>query len=423
MAALIIAAAPLLNACSHAGPPRGTPSGGPTVEYPDTGLDDIHSLDIYLDGVTLHALLSGIRSSQRAPELVYLRSDDGGASWSSPMRLASAAAGPAAARRGNDVQLAASGDRIVALWRVAGPAPGVTQIATALSRDGGHTWRSGPNPGGTNDGVDQGYAGLAADRSGRFHLIWLDDREETGRSQGLRYARSSDGGHHWAGHTTIDTATCTCCWTTLVSGSDETLEVLYRDVEPHDMALAHSRDGGSNWHHAGPVGRFGWDFTGCPHAGGGLAITRTSGFTSIDSVVWTGAESALGLYHLRSTNGGRTWTAPHPLTAGQATHSDIAALDPSRLAAAWEAPAARGVAIVVSRSADHGHTWSRPEPLSSTGHYASHPRIVATRFGFRAFWTERREQGTTRWATARVGDTVAVEKGAPGAAHAVVGLH
>lgn len=285
-------------------------------------------------------------------------------------------------------------------WRVEGAFPGMGRIATAFSDDGGRTWQMGPNPAAEDNGIDQGYMDLVADRLGHFHLVWLDDREETGRYQGLRYAGSSDGGRHWTGHQTIDAATCTCCWTTLASASNGALYALYRDVDPRDMALARLADGAEIWRRLGPVGRFDWQFTGCPSAGGGLAVSGGAGATILNSVVWTGSERAPGLYHLRSADGGRTWTTPFPLGDGHAMHSDVAALDRDHIAAVWEVVAPRGTTIFMAQSADGGRTWSSPQPLSSAGLHANHPRVLATRFGFRVFWTEKLDDGATRWATA-----------------------
>src|SRR3712207_7239577 len=51
--------------------------------------------------------------------------------------------------------------------------------------------------------------------------------------------------------------------------------LLYRDKNPRDMALVASADAGATWGEPVRVGRFDWDFDGCPHVGGGLATAQT----------------------------------------------------------------------------------------------------------------------------------------------------
>lgn len=101
-------------ACSGSGPPPARESPASVIDRKTAGLDDIQSMDAYVDGAALHALIAGNRPGQTAPEVVYLRSEDGGSSWSSAIALAGTAAGVVTGRRGNDVQIAAAGDHLVA---------------------------------------------------------------------------------------------------------------------------------------------------------------------------------------------------------------------------------------------------------------------------------------------------------------------
>ncbi len=267
----------------------------------------------------------------------YLHSPDGGRTWSDPIAVSHPTAPPVCARHGNDVQIAAAGPNLVAAWPVETELPGLGRLATAFSRDGGKTWESGPNPAGDPAidhpagvdrpaEVDQGYTDLAVDRLGVFHLVWLDDRAETGRHSGVRYTRSADGGRHWAPSMTLDPSSCTCCWLALASAEDGDPAVLYRDHAPHDMALLRATGGGLRWRRAGTVGAFGWEFEGCPHAGGALVMRGGEPARTIDSLIWTGREPNYGLYHLRSTDDGHHFGAPIRLGDRHAREGDIAAL-------------------------------------------------------------------------------------------------
>jgi hypothetical protein len=398
----------VLAACTQ-GPEGPAVSDRPAAKpsfLATAALPDLQSMDVYVAGGTLHALVAGAtETGSRA--VYYLRSPDGGRSWSDLAAVSQPSAPPVSARHGNDVQIAAAGDRLVAAWPVEAGLPGLGRVATAFSANGGKTWEPGPNPAASEIGagsidpvyidIDQGYIDLAADRLGHFHLVWLDDRAETGRHSGVRYTRSLDGGRHWAPDTS------TCCRLALASAEDGRLAVLYRDYAPHDMALLGSADLGISWRREGAVGAFGWAFQGCPHAGGALVMTGGTANDqdeTLDALVWTGREPVLGLYYLRSNDGGRHFGAPLRLGDASARHGDLAALERHHLVAVWEAGSANGSRIVIAESLDGGSHWSEPEPLSRAGVAARHSRVAATPAGPRVFWSETGPNGTARWAMA-----------------------
>lgn len=371
------------------------PAGGPIFLAGDD-LSDIESRDVYVEGGTVHGLVAGVGAAgSRA--VYYLRSPDGSRTWSDPVVVSHPTAPSVSARHGNDVQIAAAGPDIVAAWPVATELPGLGQLATAFSRDGGKTWEPGPNPAGDTTDIDQGYLDIAADRDGDFHLVWLDDRAETGRHSGVHYTRSVDGGQHWAPATTLDPAGCTCCRLAIASAEDGALAVLYRDHALHDMALLRTTDRGLRWRREGSVGAFGWEFQGCPHAGGALVMSGGDPDRTLDALVWTGREPVQGLYHLRSRDGGRGFGSPVRLGDGYAREGDMAVLAPHHLVAVWEAG---GSHIVLAESLDGGAHWSDPKAVSGAGVTARHPRVIATPFGPRVFWSETGPGGMARFAMA-----------------------
>jgi hypothetical protein len=246
----------------------------------------------------------------------------------------------------------------------------------------------------TDREVDQGYAEAVAAADGGFHVVWLDDRDERGNAQGLRYARAAGVTPTWVGHATLVDATCTCCWNAMAVEPNGALDVLFRQHEPHDMGLIRSPDAGRTWLRARTVGAFNWVFVGCPHKGGGLAVAYDRGTLFHHSIVWTGKESQPGLYYLRSRDGGRTWPVQTFLADPSAMHADIAAGARQELGAAWDRVDGDGSTIVAVQSKDAGATWSKPRVLSSSSSQAHHPRIIATAAGLRVFWSQR-EQGET----------------------------
>ena len=354
----------------------------------------VDSLDVAVDGSTIHLLLADYATNSKTPALLHLRSTDAGASWSKPARVDTGATSPLAPHRGMDAQLAASGAKLVALWGTAGTGLfGSGPIATALSEDGGATWKPGPNP--ADDGLTtgHGFVDIGADAAGTFHLVWLDSRDG---KQGLRYAASTDGGKAWSKNATLKPETCECCWNTLALGPDGSLHALFRDKHPRDMAVISSTDHGKRWTDPARVGRFNWDFTGCPHVGGGRAV---SGKT-LHALVWTGATGHGGAYHISSPDQGQSWSAPQRLGDADARRGDLASASSQSLAAVWDRVADGESTVLGATSADGGKTWSEPKPLSTKGNNAAYPRVVPAANGYRVFWTESVTGQPTAWKTA-----------------------
>ena len=358
------------------------PSAG--AHQPAPAGSGVVGLDVYARGSTVDVLLA--EKTATGAELRHQRSRDGGRTWSEPRRIEAELKAP---RRGDEPQIAAVGDRLIAVWtRPGGSRFGKGPFGTALSADGGVTWTAGPNP--ADDGRTDGhaFADLAADEAGTLFLAWLDSRDG---GQGLRTAASSDSGRTWARNVSADSRTCECCWNRVTATGKGHAYVLYRDQDPRDMALTVTSDGGREWTRRGQVGAFGWDFQGCPEVGGGLVAEPAQG--RLHAVVWTGEEKRQGVYALDSRDGGRSWTPPVSIGTRAARNPDLARAG-ILLTAVWEE---RG-AVLSARSSDEGRTWSAPERLSSEEVRAVHPLVVVTGEGrFLAVWTEQKGEGAWRF--------------------------
>lgn len=353
------------------------------------------SFDVYAADSVLHALVAVATAKPKQPFIGYLRSDDGGLNWSNPVDVGQYAIGEVESGAGNDVQIAAFGTTLMAIWQVTGELPGMGPLQTVYSQDGGQTWLPGGNP--TGSAVDQSHPDLVADQAGRFHLIWLDDRDENGY-QGLRYASSANFGRQWELVQTIDESTCSCCWNRLSLGLDGQLNALYRDMEPRDMALARSSDAGKTWRRISTVGEFNWVFDGCPHNGGALAW---GGEKIWHGLVWTGAENKAGLYYVRSEDDGNSWSKPRAMGGESlAFHSDIALMEGPRLLAIWDAMGRGGSVVMISESFDQGVNWSSARQLSAQGSSATFPRVISTPLGALAMWIEQKPGEAKQWVAA-----------------------
>jgi hypothetical protein len=368
-------------------------NGARASDHSTAAARGVASLDVYAQGDVVDLLV--VELSAPGTALRHQRSGDGGAAWGAASDVPIAAAGVAPLTRGSDAQVAARGDRIVVLYQTKGSAKwGGGPMATALSADGGKTWKVGPNPADDDSSDGHSFMDLAVDGLGAFHAVWLDSRDG---AQGLRAARSTDDGRTWQRNQTVDARTCECCWNTLLPSEDGEMLALYRDKDPRDMALAHARQDRS-WERVGAVGSFGWAFEGCPHAGGGLARSSGGAKGTLHAVVWTGRKDEVGVHWLASGDDGRTWGRPRLLdTTGR--HCDVAATG-SAVAAVWDGARDGAPEIRVALSPDSGDEWKAARRVGSPAASASHPRVLATKAGFLVVWTETSGDGGTAWRSA-----------------------
>ena len=361
------------------------------------------SLDVWAQGDVVDVLWAAPRGEadgEEGHDLFHARSLDGGRSFAPATTVGAGWVSIHAPHRGTDPQIAAAGDRIVAVWTAPGTSSwGSGPLAVARSSDGGRTWSRGANPADDRSNEGHGFVDVAADAAGVFHAVWLDGRSGF---QGLRVARSEDGGATWRPNADVDARTCECCWNDLTVLGGNRLAVLYRDHEPRDMAVAVSDDGGRSWSRRGVAGAFGWEVDGCPHVGGGLA-TRAIGGTGeaieLHALVWTGAAERAGLYDVASRDGGRTWSEARALGSSSAKHGDLAG-NGTTLFAAWD-----GRGAIHAASSTDGTTWSAPRRLTRDGVRASHPLVVVVAGGAFVAWTEidpASGDSTPRWVSARL---------------------
>lgn len=339
---------------------------------------DFAHFDVATDGDTIH-LLTG-QGKKGAPEIpLYHRvSKDGGATWSRPVRVNRDSDRLLAHHPGENPSIVAAGNRVVVAWSaLRANARRAGLIATMLSEDGGATWKPGPTPFEDAAG-SQTFMRLSADGAA-LHMVWLDSRD--GR-QGLRYARSPDGGKTWAKDVALAPRTCDCCWNSIAARPGGEVSVLYRGGDPRDMLHMASKDG-VTWPAPASIGGFDWRINACPHVGGALAVQGQV----LHSLVWTGKEGAQGLYHASLPAGGAAWSRPRRLGTEDAKNADLAVAPDGSLVAVWDEPGARGSPLRTARSRDGGANWSAAETIPANRD-ATHPRVAATSKGTVTLWFE-----------------------------------
>ena len=262
---------------------QGQESGQPVRQQARNGTV---SIDVFAQDLTVD-LLTTERDGNDL-NLYHQRSFDGGETWG-PARTIDTAAKPISiARRGNEPQVVAYEEHVAVHWSTKGPArDGAAPLFTGISDDAGRTWRLGPNPRHDDFTGAQNFADMTADKDGTFYVAWIGSHDgPAGRA--LELARSRDFGKSWEQHQLVDTSSCACCWNKMIVTRTGGVRVLYRDYGIRDMALASTDDGGTTWSLDGIVGQFDWDFDGCPHVGGGIAVGTDD----------KGTEQLLSLIHI-----------------------------------------------------------------------------------------------------------------------------
>jgi hypothetical protein len=352
--------------------------------------ENVLSVDIKYVDDTVHLLLG--KKVAGADSLWYQFSADQGHTWSDAVNITEGRDIEARMSRGNDARLAVQGEHIVAVWmsrkedgrHSSGP------MEVMASDDNGETWQQIASPA----DWDGAHGFFAMDtNTDEMSLVWLDSRTKIGdgATQGLRYAKSLDGGQTWSANQTLDERTCACCWNTAQYHGDD-FYVLYRDKDPSDMTLG-KVDSQQQWKTLSTVGAFNWNFQGCPHIGGSIAFDSTNEL--IHSTVGTGHPEKTGTYYLKSKDMGKTWSSATRLGEEMAVHSDIGVSANGDVIAVWDMITKNGFQIVTAQSNNLGQSWSSPMTLSSKGIRASHPRTVALKSGFLVLWTEGEAKKTS----------------------------
>lgn len=357
--------------------------------------EGVISVDIVNHKNRLHLLTGKHLHGQKS--LWYQYSDDSGNSWSVDKKVLNNDNITAKILRGNDAQIAVQGKNIIVTWTRYDPTTrfNAGAMLAARSTDNGLSWQSAETPPDWKKGP-HGYIDMAADDL-TIHAVWLDNRishSEVKASQGLRYARSIDGGLSWQPNKTLDNLSCSCCWNTIKTDAGSKTYVLYRDKQPSDLSIG-MIDQQQQWQRLNHVGAFNWQFDGCPHIGGGLDFQTTAGKHRLHAVVGTGHQDHLGIHYLYSDNAGKNWSPPMPLGDESAIHADIAAHDNGRVIAVWDMMSENGLAVFIAESQDRGANWSASKQISRAGMRATHPRIVKSEKGFLALWTENNGQQQT----------------------------
>ncbi|HJS47352.1 MAG TPA: sialidase family protein [Gemmatimonadales bacterium] len=302
--------------------------------------------------------------------------------------------GPIEAHGESPPQLAADrAGRIYLQYAVGKLMPGARFPVSALrfvrSDDGGRSWSA---PVTVNDAGRFGEFGahnfhaLTVAPDGALLSTWLDARE--GKS-GVWMSRSGDGGRTWAANAPVDRSpACPCCRTGVTAAADGALFVSWRTILPgdvRDVVVARSDDGGATWAEAVRPRADGWVFPGCPHAGPSMRLDAEG---RVHVAWWTGKAGEAGVWYARSDDGGRTF-ASQPLSTGERSlpaHVQLVAAA-GRVVVAWDDGLAESPRILLRESRDGGATFASAELVSPGGQAASFPVLAVVGDSVAVAWS------------------------------------
>ncbi len=170
-------------------------------------------------------------------EICYKRSEDGGNSWTAGQRLtwtSGYSQYPAIAIDASDHLHVVFQDSI----------PGSYEIYYLKSEDGGVSWTSPRRITWTLWNAE--YPAIAVDSSGGLQVVWVD---ETLLDHEIYYKRSEDGGDTWTGGQRLTYTSGNSYGPEIVVGSGGGLHLFWDDNTPgkYEIYTKKSMDGGDNW--------------------------------------------------------------------------------------------------------------------------------------------------------------------------------
>ena len=259
-------------------------------------------------------LLSWVGGGERGWSLYFARSADEGRSWSKAALVADGPGEVQPHGESSPRLVAGPGAQVALAWpnsvRVEGRQWPATMMRLARSDDGGATWSTPMtlNDDSTGAPVSHQFHGAAWQGDSGLVVAWLDERHAAaevaaagtppigGEPDATIYAASSaDFGRSWAPNTRLWGAACPCCRVTLTRGQDGGVTAAWRQHftgSVRDVVVAPVGTGATAPRR---VHDDGWVYPGCPHTGPAAAALRGA----VHTAWYSGKPGASGIFYRR----------------------------------------------------------------------------------------------------------------------------
>jgi hypothetical protein len=261
------------------------------------------------------------------------------------------------------------------------------------------------------------FGTMAVDAQGAVYTLWIDTRDmmKEGDAGKVFMAVSRDDGKSFGKDTELFPAdVCPCCQLTAYVDGGQRLYVGSRQVDGkyRDSTVAVSTDGGRTFSPRQRIVGKRWEIEGCPLKPTSIAARGRE----VYATYFTGAEDPAGAYFVRSSDGGKTWTAPMLAHPG-ATTSDapVVALAGPTLHLFWHAKVGDGARRIYTRSStDGGATFSPIVGLPAPPGAMQLPAVAARSNGsVQIAWQQGTEVRAMRWEATSAAAPLAAQAATP----------
>jgi hypothetical protein len=281
--------------------------------------------------------------------------------------------------------------------------PHAKDLFVAVSQDGGTSWSAPVRPHRDDTESEHGMATLLSTGSGgAFGICWLDGR--SGELSDYGKGGTSLYWADWAGddfgpEVLLDDRVCDCCKTSAARGKDGAL-VAFRDrseTEKRDIAVV--RRDGTTWSAPKPVRGDGWSLTACPTNGPSVAARGDHA-----AIAWfTGADATPSVWVALSADGGTTFGTGSRIDGGAPVgRVEATILADGSAAVVWLERKGKDAEVRVRRIGPEG-TLNAPVTVATTSpaRASGYPTIAAAgKRDVLVAWIETGSPGRVRAAAA-----------------------
>jgi BNR repeat-like domain len=215
-------------------------------------------------------------------------SSDGGKHFSAPVAVSARGILSLGMHRGPRVAAAGRAVIVTAILGEQGKGRDGNLLAWR-STDHGKSWSTAATLNDVADAAREGLHSMAAGPGGLVFVTWLDLRKESSSEAGMKLygVVSMDEGNTWGpnllAYRSPDGSICNCCHPSTMIDSKGTIHVMWRNALAGSRDLYHLRssDGGKTFTSAQKFGHGTWALNSCPMDGGELTVNSKGEVVSV----------------------------------------------------------------------------------------------------------------------------------------------